>query len=142
MSWRRRSKGNKKIMNATPLTFDGIKFRSRLEAFTYRKLKENGIEADYELNRYVLIPSFEYEGEKVRACTYTPDFVGKGFIIEVKGFSTDSFKIKWKMFKQYLANKRLNIDLYLPANQKKVVQVIETIKLKLNKNVTSTSKNT
>ena len=29
---------NKKIRNATPLTVDGINFRSKLEAFTYNKL--------------------------------------------------------------------------------------------------------
>ena len=138
MSWRRRAKGNKKIMNATPLEFDGIKFRSRLEAFTYRKLKESGINAEYEKHTYVLITPFEYAEEKIRACTYTPDFVNEKdkWIIEVKGWATDSFKIKWKMFKRLLADKKLNIDLYLPGNQKEVIETIEKIKQKLKKNGT------
>jgi len=39
--------------------------------------------------------------------TYTPDFVSlptlsnKLWIIETKGYPTDSFKLKWKLLKQY-----------------------------------------
>lgn len=124
---------NKKVRNATPLEVDGIGFKSRLEAFTYRNLKESGIIAAYEENRYTLIEPFEYNGEKIRACTYTPDFVGDGFVIEVKGFSTDTFNIKWKMFKDYLRRNEIVVDLYLPRNQKDVLSIIEQIKGKIEK---------
>src|SRR3990167_11278725 len=123
-------KKNKKIKNATTLEYDGIKFKSKLEAFCYRHLKENGIEAEYEKNTYVLIPAFEYNGEKVRQCTYTPDFVNKheGFVIEIKGFANDVFPIKWKMFKYLLNSLKSKYKLYLPKNQSEVLSVIQSIK--------------
>lgn len=127
---------NKKIKNATPLKFDGIQYRSKLEAYCARKLKENKINVEYEGYKFTLIPAFEYNGEKVRPCTYTPDFVNKNekFIIEIKGFSNDVFPIKWKMFKYLLKTTNENFDLYLLKNQKEVKIAIEHIltKYKLN----------
>lgn len=118
---------NKKVKNATPLEVDGIKFRSKLEAYCYSQLLAAGLESYYEQNTYTLIPAFEYNGEKVRPCTYTPDFVGDGWIIEVKGFANDAFPIKWKMFKQLLAKTVSSLDLYLPKNQGQVREVIAQI---------------
>lgn len=123
---------NKKVRNATPLEIDGIQFKSKLEAFCYRHLKENNIIAAYEGNTFTLIPAFEYNGEKVRACTYTPDFVGETFVIEVKGFANDVFPIKNKMFKKHLLDSNIIFDLYLPKNQKEVLAVIQLIKDKAN----------
>lgn len=79
-----------KVKNATPTQYDGIKFRSKLEAYTYKKLKEAKVYAEYEPTHFELIPKFEYQGEKVRAMTYLPDFVGKDFIIECKGLMGDA----------------------------------------------------
>lgn len=124
---------NKKVRNATPLEVDGVKFRSKLEAFTFRHLKESGIDCQYEENKYTLIEPFEYNGEKIRACTYTPDFVGDGWIVETKGFATDTFDIKWKMFKDYLRRNEIVVDLYLPRNQREVLETIEKIKGKMAK---------
>lgn len=36
---------NKKVINATPTVFDNIKFRSKLEVYTYKALKENKLKA-------------------------------------------------------------------------------------------------
>ena len=124
---------NKKIRNATPLEIDGIQFKSKLEAFCYRHLKENKIENEYEKNTFILITPFIYNGEKIRACTYTPDFVGSTWVIEVKGFSNDTFPIKNKMFKKHLLDNNILYDLYLPRNQKEVLESIQSIKSKLNK---------
>lgn len=131
MGWkiRRGKKGsNKKIKNATPLEVDGIQFRSKLEAYCYRQLTEAGIKSAYEENTYTLIPAFEFNGEKVRPCTYTPDFVGDTFIIEVKGFANDVWPVKCKMFKQYLVLTKDTRQLYIPKNQKEVLEVINEIK--------------
>ena len=87
---RKRTKKEGKVKNATPTQLDGIKFRSKLEAYTYKKLKEANIKAEYEPIHFELIPKFEYQGEKVRAMTYLPDFVGKDFIIECKGLMGDA----------------------------------------------------
>lgn len=79
-----KKKSQGKVRNATPNIYDGIKFRSKLETYTYKKLKEAGIDAEYESTHFELIPKFEYNGEKVRAMTYLPDFVGKTLSQNVK----------------------------------------------------------
>ncbi len=81
---------NKKVRNATPLFYDGIKFKSKLEVYCYNKLKENNIKAPYEENTFTIIDNFIYNGEKVRKMTYKPDFVGKDFVIECKGKANDA----------------------------------------------------
>lgn len=124
----RLKKGNVKIKNATKTEFDGIKFDSKLELYTYNKLKENEIKAEYAPFSFTLVPPFIYNEEKVRAMTYKPDFVGESFIIECKGFPNDSFPLRWKMFKYSLLNNNLSYDLYWVRNPKEVDEMIIKIK--------------
>ena len=97
-------KGNKKVKNATPIESDGIQFKSKLELYTYKQLKEAGLEADYESKKYTLLPKFEYNDEQIRPMTFKPDFPANNgsFIIECKGFSNDAFPLRWKLFKALL----------------------------------------
>jgi len=125
---------NKKVRNATPLTFDEIKFKSKLEVYCYQKLKENNIKAVYEGQRYTLLDSFEFNGEKVRKMTYTPDFVGDTFVIECKGMANDAFPLRWKLFKYYLYKNEVNADIYLLRNKKHIDAAMITIKEKLDGN--------
>ncbi len=145
---------NKKVKNATIEQYGEIKYKSKLEAYTARKLNEYDLPFMYESSKFVLMDKFRYEnycleqfkkkgaimfGEApiaIRAITYTPDFVcikdDVAWIIEVKGHQTAVFKIKWKMFKQHL-QKRIDsgefksVNLYLPRNQKQVNKVINEI---------------
>jgi len=143
---RRRKKGtNRKVKNAVSTTYKGIKFRSKLELFTYRKLEEAGIKSEYEKNTFVLMDGFYFNGTsiepkkdktfvpntvKTRAITYTPDFVdiNRKWIIEVKGFANDVFPIKWKLFKKYLHDNGFEFVLFLPKNQRQVLETVEKIK--------------
>ena len=99
---------------------DGIEFKSGLEAYMYKALKDAKIKAKYEGETYELIPSFSFnnkvyerqsngKGEyknrgnkKILNIKYTPDFVGHNFIIECKGRANESFPIRWKLFKKYV----------------------------------------
>jgi hypothetical protein len=145
------SKG--RVRNATPLKVDGIQFKSKLEAYCYEQLKSSGVSFGYETEKYVLMEPFSFnnvsyelgkvKGQRVfkkanpniRAITYTPDFVGEygkqKFIIETKGLIQDSFLLRYKLFKRYIQEKGLDIDLYMPRNKK---QIEETINLILGKN--------
>lgn len=145
----KRHSKNKKVQNATSGVYKGIKFRSKLELFTYKKLEEAGISALYEKKKFVLQEGFDFEAPsiepstrkatkgqfldntyRVRDITYTPDFVdpnGK-WIIEVKGFANDVFPMKWKMFKNHLQQLGNPPTLYLPKNQGQVLKTIELIK--------------
>jgi len=118
---------NGKIRNATPVTIDGVNFKSKLEAYCYKKLKENNIEADYEPASFTILDSFKYNGKIVRKMSYTPDFVGKEFIIECKGFANESFPLRWKIFQYFLFLNKIEYDLYIPSNTEEVDDTINKI---------------
>jgi hypothetical protein len=152
---------NKKIVNAQALEVNGIRFKSKLELFTFNELKKAGIEDfKYEEDKFVLQEPFVFpnssvelytythtdeKGNKskrsafgdvtsnIRAITYTPDFVmirpdKTGYIIETKGFKTNEFTIKWKMFKRHLVENGYQLSLYAPNNQQNVLRCIQSIK--------------
>lgn len=121
----------------TVIEYDGITFKSKLEVYCYKKLKEHGLEANYEQVTFEILPaiSFEYNDKRsknVLAMHYTPDFVGDDFIIECKGHANESFPLRWKIFKHYLHNKKLKYYLFLPRRQSDVDKTIKNI-LKLKK---------
>jgi len=106
----RTSRRKRGPVRAKKVIYDGIKFASGLEKYMYIVLKEAKIKAKYEGQTYELVPSFSFNnksyerqanskgeykergGKKIRAITYTPDFVGNGFIIECKGRPNESTK--------------------------------------------------
>jgi hypothetical protein len=134
-----------RVRNARPKEIDGINFRSLLEAFCYRKLKEAGIKNDYEKHKFVLLEGFHYPEQrledngktgykdkkthKVRDITYTPDFVDPQgrWIIECKGYANERFPLKWKMFMKQMAEKDNPPALFVPRNQNQVLTTIEAI---------------
>jgi len=128
------------------VTVDGIKFASGLEAYMYRALKKAKIKAHYEKRSFELQPSFEFNNssyerqsngkgdmvdrgnKKVLAIKYTPDFEGINFIIECKGRANESFPIRWKLFKKFVADNLPNVKLYKPQRQSECDEVIKLIK--------------
>jgi len=121
------STSNKKVKNATPLEYDGISFKSKLEMYCYKLLKERNVPVEYEVVKFQILPPFTYNDEKVRCMTFTPDFVGDTFVVECKGFMNDAFPLRWKLFKYHLATNKLRYDLYLPRNKKDVEKVVTEI---------------
>lgn len=119
---------NKKIKNATPIEADGIKFRSKLELYTYKKLKEANIVTEYEQHKYELLPAFIFHGKKIRAMTYLPDFVGNGFVIECKGYSNDAFPLRKKLFEFWLSVHEPETQYHVVRTQKEVDQLVEILK--------------
>jgi hypothetical protein len=136
---------NKKIRNAISSVYKGIKFRSKLELFTYQQLEQAGIKSLYEKKKFVLMEGFRFPNRtvephktkgyidmtvKIRDITYTPDFVDPNdkWIIEVKGFANDVFPLKWKLFKNHLMENSLGYVLFLPKNRKQVLETIQLIK--------------
>lgn len=126
---RQRKKKEGKIRNATPTEYDGIKFRSKLEMYTYKKLREARIDADYEQHRFELLPAFvALSGKKYRAMTYLPDFVGKDFIIECKGFPNESWPLRKKLFEYALVRDNLKYNFYEVHTQKEVDTLVLNLK--------------
>ena len=145
--------GNKKVKNAVSKTYNNITFRSKLEVSCYKRLEASGLSFSYEPERINLwegekiynVPVFEQKKGvklmqslpnpfKLRNMTYTPDFkvVYKGTIIYIdsKGFATDMYMLKRKMFIQHLEQKDddYNYTFLEPRNLTHMDQAIDIIK--------------
>lgn len=131
-----RKKQTQTNRNGKKVFYDNIWFDSTLEKYCYIQLKEANIEFEYTPTTYELLPKIIYEGNdkktnSVLALKYTPDFVGKNFIIETKGYANERFPIVWKLFKHYLYNHNMKHQLYKAFNQKEVREaIINILKLK------------
>ena len=87
---------------------DDIQFDSRLEAKRYTELKllqKSGKIKELQLQpSFELIPSFKKNGKTFRKSTYKADFqyidteTGKTIVEDVKGFKTELYKLKKKLF--------------------------------------------
>ena len=144
---KRRSKKRGPVQ-AKKITYDGINFASGLERYTYMALKKNKLFEGYENEVFQLIEGFNFDNEsyekqangkgdytdrgqkKILGIKYTPDFVGKDYIIECKGRANESFPIRWKLFKLWLTQNKIGKILYKPQNQKEVDRTIQIIKEK------------
>ena len=144
----RRKKGP---VQSKKVTMDGISFASGLERYMYIVLKKAKIKALYEGQTFELVEGFDFPFECFERCAngkgkyqnrgtkkilnikYTPDFIGKGFIIECKGRANESFPLRWKLFKKLLTENRLGpFTLYKPQNQKECEETVSLIMKKQN----------
>ena len=125
--------------------FDGITFASGLERYMYQALKKAKIRCDYEGRTFTLVEGFNFDNEtyerqtngkgemvnrgckKILPIKYTPDFIGKEFIIETKGRANESFPMRWKLFKRMINKMYPHVTLYKPQNQKECDMVVELI---------------
>ena len=92
--------------NAKPLEFEGFRFDSKKELKRYLELKmleKAGKIKDLKLQPvFLLQEGFYYQGKAIRQITYRADFEyienGKRVVEDVKGFKTDVYKLKKKLF--------------------------------------------
>ena len=147
----KRRSNKKGPVRAKKVSYDGIDFASGLEKYMWKALREAGIKAKYESETFVLVNGFHFENEvyekqgngkgeyvnrgnkRILPIKYTPDFIGEDFIIETKGRANESFPMRWKLFKQLVANQFPNITLYKPSNQATCDETIRVILEKRNK---------
>jgi len=84
---------------------------------------------EFEQMSYERIGSkFKPQSKKVRAIKYTPDFIGKGWVMETKGKKTPDFQLKWKLFKKYLYDNNMQYFLSMPTNKREIITSIDLIK--------------
>ena len=132
--------------------YEGILFKSTIEAYMYKLLKINNIDFDYEEQSFQLTkdfcfpnPSFEKflngkgkfkergKDKKHQGMRYTPDFTSPTgndlkFVIEVKGRSFPDFPRTWKLFKEFITNKGWKTVLFVPRTQRDCKEVVTLIK--------------
>jgi len=143
-------KRKKGPVQSKKISHDGISFASGLEKYMYIALKKAQIKALYEGQTFELVRGFNFPFEVFERCSngkgdyknrgnkkilnikYTPDFIGKDFIIETKGRANESFPLRWKLFKKLIAEDRLEpFTLYKPQNQKECDKTVELILKKI-----------
>ena len=142
----KRKSGKRGPVAAKKVSYDGINFASGLERYTYMALKKNKLFEGYENEVFQLVESFDFDNEsfekqangkgeytnrgqkKILGIKYTPDFIGKDYIIECKGRANESFPLRWKLFKLWLTKNKIGKTLYKPQNQKEVELTMILIK--------------
>ena len=144
----KRKSGKRGPVAAKKVSYDGINFASGLERYTYMALKKNKLFEGYENEVFQLVEGFSFDNEsfekqangkgeytnrgqkKILGIKYTPDFIGKDYIIECKGRANESFPLRWKLFKLWLNKNKDGRTCYKPQNQKDVDMMIQIIKEK------------
>lgn len=142
---------NHKVKNATPLEYNNIQFKSRLEVMIYTTLLQEGFNVQYEPTKYIIWEGFKpnvsfynkdkktrmlkLDNKRLIDITYTPDFVFEykdtTIVIEAKGFENDTFPIKKKLFRKWLekqnsqGNKYIFFEIF---TKKQLMQAIDIIK--------------
>lgn len=106
-------KGNSKY-KAKKTSIDGIKFDSQKEANRYLDLlvlQRAGLIQDLHRQvRFELQPSYKKNGKTIRAITYIADFVyydtfkGEKIVEDTKGYRTEIYKLKKKIFEYKYPN--------------------------------------
>lgn len=142
---------NHKVKNATPLEYNNIQFKSRLEVMIYKTLLQEGFNVQYEPTKYIIWEGFKpnvsfynkdkktrmlkLDNKRLIDITYTPDFIFEykdtTIVIEAKGFENDTFPIKKKLFRKWLekqnsqGNKYIFFEIF---TKKQLMQAIDIIK--------------
>ena len=122
---------NAKVINATPCTYNGINFKSKLEMNIYKAIESEGYTPLYEPITFTVwngfkpkIPFYKknksskkmaLENTKIRDITYTPDIVfyagTRMILVEVKpDYENDVFPYKKKLFRKFLENQFENVS--------------------------------
>lgn len=119
----------RRVRNSKTKEYDGIKFKSLLECTVYKTLLKEGIKPKYEEEIYFLMDGrvatvpfytknkFKRKNHNIEVISnatckdnrplasaiYTPDFTfdykGKHIIVEVKGFATEIYAYRFKLFR-------------------------------------------
>lgn len=139
---------NKKIINASPLEYDGISFKSKLEKMAYQTLKEQGFPVLYEPKKFIIWEGFrpnvpfynkdastrmlKMDSKKVIDISYTPDLIFEYnnhlIIIEMKGFENNTYPLKKKIFRKWLESNYPNSIYFEIFTKKQLLQAIDIIK--------------
>lgn len=107
LSLAKKQKKKRSKYNNKKVKLDGYTFDSQLEAEYYMQLKlrekANDILFFRVYPQYLLQPAFEKDGEKYGKIEYVADFEihhtdGSIEVVDTKGYITDVFRIKMKLF--------------------------------------------
>lgn len=110
------------------ISYNGRKFRSKLEVQTAQTLDALGIPYQYEERKIELLEGFRcpYQKNKVKGITYKPDFLIGSIMLECKGFETPEWKIKKKyVFKWLMENEPDTVFYQIHDAGKSLVEMLD-----------------
>ena len=110
------------------ISYNGRKFRSKLEVQTAQTLDALGIPYQYEERKIELLEGFRcpYQKNKVKGITYKPDFIIGSIMLECKGFETPEWKIKKKyVFKWLMENEPDTVFYQIHDAGKSLVEMLD-----------------
>lgn len=118
------------IKNATPTYYNGVKYRSKLEARCAEILDNFNIDFQYESLKMELLPKFVYMGKTYQPWTYKTDFIIlDNVILEVKGFrQADNYVNKRKMILKHILDNNLPYGFYEIYSESHLRKVLEKYK--------------
>lgn len=118
------------IKNATPTYYNGVKYRSKLEARCAEILDNFNIDFQYESLKMELLPKFVYMGKTYQPWTYKSDFIIlDNVILEVKGFrQADNYVNKRKMILKHILDNNLPYGFYEIYSESHLRKVLEKYK--------------
>ena len=142
---------NRKVVNATEVEYDGIKFRSKIEGRVYLILKDNGFVPEYETEKIILLPQLRpshawyLDGVPqitkkgriniVKSKEYTPDFklqIGNTTVyLEVKGHPNDVYPVTRKLFLRWIEEQDRSIifsEVHSIRGLNKFMEVLKQLK--------------
>ena len=120
---------NARVHGAEKVVIDGRKFDSKLESYMYKLLTDHKINFEFQY-RFILQPKSEFGSEAVRAVTWKCDFwlSDNKIIIDTKGYPTEIFKLKLKMFKYLVSVGTYDVNkIYLPSTRRECLDVVELL---------------
>lgn len=117
-----------RIQNVSPKEYCGRVYRSTLEADTAKTLDAIGLPFKYEDRKILLLEGFrsDFQKDKVRSITYTPDFEIGPLMLECKGFETPEWKIKKKLLFKYLKENEPDTIFYqIKDNRGQLIKTLD-----------------
>lgn len=156
----------RRVRGSKAKEYNGLKFKSLAEIMVYKTLLSNGITPKYEeevffllegllpsvpfytKNRFkrknhnieVLSPFTCRDNRPLDSMIYTPDFTfdygGKHIIIEVKGFATDVFAYRFKLFRISLESRedKDRFEVWEIHSKRQLLECLEHLKQESNDN--------
>jgi hypothetical protein len=147
---------NKKVKNASPIEYAGIRFKSKLEKTCYELLFIAGFNPSYEPQQFEIFPEYILKfgscykhytqkknkketlmlsNNKLQGIKYTPDFYfsycGYKIYIETKGRPNETYPIRKKIFLSWLDQQaetcNFNYYFFEPHSKKEIMEMINII---------------
>ncbi len=122
----------RRVRGAVAVRVADIAFRSKLESRVYMILKGLKLNPHYEPTTFTIMDGFTWDNKKYMPITYTPDIIviknNINYIIECKGYATEVFMIKKKLFMNYLCiNGMTNYKYIIIKNENDLVNMLNII---------------